>query len=94
MSRRTAFPECGRIRCGAAIASVVIALASSVAVAEDEPAIDGNAELADLLASAKQYEIRLTRSNAVLEFREPSLLNFTNPVTLHKVYNSFHPRNE
>jgi hypothetical protein len=77
MSHRTASP--GRLGCRRAIACLCVALAASVSVADEEPAIDGNAELADLLASARQYEIRAPRSEALLEFRAPSLLNFTNP---------------
>ena len=45
----------------------------------ESPWGEGNAELADLLASARQYEIRTTRPEAALELREPFLLNFTNP---------------
>src|SRR6516164_5376474 len=58
---------------------LTVALAGTGALAEEEQAADGNAELAELLASARQYEIRMTRPEAVQELREPSLLNFTNP---------------
>jgi hypothetical protein len=61
------------------MAWLLVALASTAAVADDEPAINANAELADLLASARRYEIRTTSPEAMLELREPSLLNFTNP---------------
>jgi hypothetical protein len=62
-----------------AISYLLVALASFAAVAQDEPAIDGNAELAELLTSAREYKIRITKSDAELKFREPSVLNFTNP---------------
>jgi hypothetical protein len=79
MPRRTALPGCGGLFCSGAIACLFLALASPAAVADDEPAIDGNAELADLLASAREYKLRLTNADETLEFREPSVLNFTNP---------------
>src|SRR5262249_13854335 len=79
MSRRSTLRVCGRICHSGTMAWLVFGLASSVAVAGDEPAGEGNAELADLLASARLYEIRSTRPEAMLELREPSLLNFTNP---------------
>jgi hypothetical protein len=61
------------------IAWLLVALAGSAAVAVDEPGIDGNAELAELLASAREYSLRLANSDKALQFREPSVLNFTNP---------------
>src|SRR5262245_58961976 len=61
------------------IAWLLVALAGSAALAEEEPAIDGSAELAELLTSAQQYELRDAKSDAALKLREPSLLNFTNP---------------
>lgn len=79
MSRRTALPRCVRIVQWGMISWLLIAMAGSAAVADEEPAIDGTAELADLLASARQYEIRTTGPEAALELREPSVLNFTNP---------------
>ncbi len=36
-------------------------------------------ELAELLAAAQQYQLRLVESNSSAMLREPSLLNFTNP---------------
>jgi hypothetical protein len=63
----------------AAMAYLLIAHLSIVALAEDEPGIDGNAELVDLLAAAREYKLRITKSEKALEFREPSVLNFTNP---------------
>ncbi|HEY2250357.1 MAG TPA: hypothetical protein VGH74_04820, partial [Planctomycetaceae bacterium] len=79
MSRRTALLECGCCGPYCTIAWLFVALAGFTAIADDEPASDGNAELASLLASARKYEIRIKQSDAVLSFREPSLLNFTNP---------------
>jgi len=61
------------------IACLVIGLACPAAVADDEPTDAASAELADLLTSARRYEIRAPQSDAALVFREPSLLNFTNP---------------
>lgn len=79
MTHRTPLVACGRICHGGTIAGLLLALAGSVALAAEESAIDGNAELADLLASARKYELRSTKPEAMLELREPSLLNFTNP---------------
>src|SRR5215471_3879288 len=79
MWRRTIFPACGNlVRCGT-LACLLVALVSIAAAADDEPGIDGTAELADLLASAREYKLRLTNSDKALAFREPSVLNFTNP---------------
>lgn len=50
----------------------------SVAIAQ-EPTPPENTELADLLASARKYEIRTTKPDAALKLREPPVLNFTNP---------------
>jgi len=73
-------PCCRALSCRAlAIAWLLIVLANSEGVADDEPAIDGNAELAGLLDSVRQYEIRATKSDETLALHEPSLLNFTNP---------------
>lgn len=49
------------------------------ATAGQEPATPENTELAELLASARDYEIRITKPDAVLTLREPPILNFTNP---------------
>ncbi|MBC8113073.1 MAG: hypothetical protein H7062_01730 [Candidatus Saccharimonas sp.] len=48
------------------------------AVAQEAPSAE-NTELADLLASARMYEIRTTKPDAPLKLREPPVLNFTNP---------------
>ena len=79
MSGRTALPVCQRFVRSGAIGCLLLALTISGTVAQDEPAIDGNAELANLLASAREYKLRLAKSDAELKFREPSVLNFTNP---------------
>ena len=79
MSRRTAVSGCGALDRGGRIAWLLVALAGPVAVAEEERAIEGNVELAELLESARQYEIRTARSDTPLALREPPLLNFTNP---------------
>src|SRR5262245_29371216 len=79
MLRRRLLSERGRICHSGTIACLFIALGGSCAVAEGEPVVDGNAELADLLASAREYDIRATQPEAKLKFHEPSLLNFTNP---------------
>ena|SRR5579863_10047032 len=79
MSHRTAMPQWRRLCRSATTAWLLLALAGFTAAAEDEQAKEANAELASLLASARKYELRIARSDAVLEFREPSLLNFTNP---------------
>src|SRR5262249_27046013 len=79
MAGRTAAPTSALVRRYGAIVAGVVAMASFAAVARAEPETDGSAELAGLLASAREYEIRAVKSDAVLEFREPSLLNFTNP---------------
>jgi hypothetical protein len=79
MTRRTRLAVCERLARRGLIVGLVIALASTAALGEEEPAVDGNAELAGLLASARQYELRNRSSDAALKLREPSLLNFTNP---------------
>jgi len=80
MFLRVALPACcRRLARESTVACLVIMLACPAAIADDEPASAANAELADLLTSAKRYEIRAPKSDAALEFREPSLLNFTNP---------------
>ena len=48
------------------------------AVSQETPPAE-NTELADLLASARMYEIRTTKPDAPLKLREPPVLNFTNP---------------
>ena len=45
----------------------------------EEPLTMDKQELAELLAQAKTYELRLPRANAVARFHETPLLNFTNP---------------
>jgi len=79
MLHRTALPQRGPRYRTAATAWFLLALVSVTAAAEEEPANEASAELAGLLASARKYELRIAKSDAVLELREPSLLNFTNP---------------
>jgi hypothetical protein len=79
MKRRIRLPGCELLARFTVITGLLIILATSVVIAEEEPAIDGNAELADLLTSARRYELRNTTSDEALKLREPSLLNFTNP---------------
>ncbi len=79
MWHRTTFWQRSWLSRGVIGTSLLVALAGFACLADDEAAIDGNAELAGLLAAAKKYELRNRKSDAALEFREPSLLNFTNP---------------
>ena len=51
----------------------------SIPLFAQETPVAENTELADLLAAARQYEIRTTKPDAPLKLREPPVLNFTNP---------------
>lgn len=68
-----------RICCGSGCVVFLIAIANLGSVAAQEPVTPENTELAELLASARDYKIRITKPDAVLKLREPPVLNFTNP---------------
>lgn len=64
------------LRRGSACSLVWLLLGLSAIGQEPPPE---NTELADLLAEARLYQIRMTKPEAVLKLREPPVLNFTNP---------------
>ena len=57
----------------------LIAIASLGSVAAQEPVNPETTELAELLESARNYQIRTTKPDANLMLRLPPVLNFTNP---------------
>lgn len=61
------------------IASLLGCLLLSIPAFGQETPLAENTELADLLESARKYEIRTTKPDAPLKLREPPVLNFTNP---------------
>lgn len=64
---------------GGVLTAVAWMANSPLLVAEELPSSAENTELADLLASARKYELRTTKPEAALKLREPPVLNFTNP---------------